>query len=57
MWTVTGGTVVDTASCPKQFGYIIRGNEHDDFAEWVFDGTHINRTVGYNKRDSFPDCN
>jgi hypothetical protein len=55
-WTVGGGTVAYTASCPKQLSFMILGNEEKNFAKWVYDGKSITRVGGYDKLDSMPAC-
>jgi hypothetical protein len=55
-WIINGGTVTHTLTCPHQFGYIVRGNEKEDLAEWAFDGKQIKRVIGYPKLDDFPAC-
>ena len=57
LWTITGGTVAYTASCPKKLSFIVLGNEHEDFAEWVYDGKNITRTQGHEKLEDFASCN
>lgn len=56
-WTITGGTVTHTMTCPHSFGYIVRGNEKEDLGEWAFDGKEVKRITGYPKLEDFPVCN
>jgi hypothetical protein len=55
-WTITGGTVAYTSSCPNKFSYIVKGNEKNTYAEWDYDGKNIARVAGYDKLEDFPSC-
>ena len=57
LWTITGGTVAYTSSCPKKLSFIVLGNEHNTFAEWIYDGKNITRAEGHDKLEDFPACN
>jgi len=56
LWSITGGTVAYTSSCPAKLSFIVKGNEKNTYAEWDYDGKNIARVVGYNKLEDFSSC-